>query len=228
MSSEIWKEIIDEYQLARSFLWCPKHSRSWSRKENDGFYHLWRAYHLATSCEVRQSLWYARVLYMMASEQRYKQSDYVILNTYLKPCMEAYAEAEKMGEAVLAEEKENAEYLYRLYLHNEAHTCSTEENYTAAYARIEGLPAETDFQFHDSKVLDFAHDSSTARLTLQYGEVKITLLFEDVYEIKVFSVDPDVVWISEFNCYPTFHSDTQLIFDVGFYKIQCGKIKVLQ
>ncbi len=228
MSYEIWDEIIDEYKLARNCLWCPKHSGDWCREENEGYYHLWRAYHLATSCGIKQPLWYARILYMMASEHQYKQSDYVILNTYLKPCMEAYAKAEEMNEAVSSKEKETAEQLYKLYLHNQTHTRSTEENYAAAYSRIEGLPSDTEFQFHDSRVLDFTHDTSSARLTLQYEKITITLLFEDVDEIKVSADELDIIWISEFYCYPSFYSETRIIFDIGFYRIVCGKIKVLR
>lgn len=228
MSSEIWDEIIDEYKLARNCLWCPKHCGYWERKENEGYYHLWRAYHLATSCEIKQPLWYARILYMMASEQQYKQSDYVVLNTYLKPCMEAYAKAEEMNEKVSSKERETAEYLYKLYLHKQIHTCSTEENYAAAYSRIEGLPVYTEFQFHDSKVLGFAHDTSSARLTLQYEKTIITLLFEDVDEIKMFADEVDIMGISDFYCYPSYNSDTRIIFDIGFYRIGCRKIKVLR
>lgn len=223
----VWTEIIEEYKTARHCLWCPKHSGNWSRKENEGYYHLWRAYHLADSAEAKQQLWYARILFMMASEQRYKQSDYIILNSYLKPCLAAFAEAAQNGDASSDEEYENAKFLHDYYLHQETNTDSSEETTQRAYLLIEGLDLQPSFQFHDSKVIGFSHDCSTAQLCLQFGETQITLLFEEIYEIKVNSADPETTWISDFDCYPTFHNAGLLIFDVGFYKIMCRKIKVL-
>lgn len=224
----VWTEIVEEYKTARHCLWCPKHSGNWSRDENKGYYHLWRAYHLASSAETMHPLWYARVLFMMASEQRYKQSDYIILNSYLRPCMAAYAEATQNGDMPSDDEYENAKYLYDYYSHQEANTGSSVETTERAYSYIEGLNLELNFSFHDSKVLGFSHDCDSAKLYLQYGETLITLLFEEVYEIKVSSVDPEATWILDFDCYPTFHNAQLLIFDIGFYKIQCRKISVLQ
>ena len=224
----VWNEIIEEYNTARQCLWCPKHSGNWSRKENEGYYHLWRAYHLAHASETKQSLWYARVLFMMASEQRYKQSDYVVLNSYLRPCMVAYAEAKQSGDAPTNEEYENAKFLYDYFAHVEANTASTEEITERAYSYIEGFTSDINFQFHDSKIIGFSHDCTSAQLHLQYDETIVTILFEEIYEIEVNSVDPEVTWISDFDCYPTFHNADLLIFDVGFYKIMCKKIKLVE
>lgn len=228
MALNEWDEIIKEYKAARYCLWCPKHCGNWSKNEDEGYYHMWRAYYLAKSSDVKQALWYARILYMVASEQQKSQSEYILLNRYLKPCMDAYAKAIQSGEAPSDAEYKNAKFLYDYYIHQEVNTKSSEEILNKAYSYIDGWSSELDFQFHDSKVLGFSHDGSTAQLKLQYDETTVALLFEDVYEIKVLSVDPQCTWISEFYCYPTFHNDSLYIFDVGFYKIQCKKIMLLK
>lgn len=153
---------------------------------------------------------------------------YVILNSYLRPCMAAYAEAKRNGDAPTDEEYENAKFLYDYFVHVESNTASTEEITERAYSYIEGFSSDMNFQFHDSKVIDFSHDCTSAQLHLQYDDTIVTILFEEIYEIEVNSVDPEVTWISDFDCYPTFRNPDLLIFDVGFYKIQCRKIKLVQ
>lgn len=224
----IWNEIIKEYKSARACLWCTTKCGFWYRKENEGYYHMWRAYHLASSCETKQPLWYARVLYMMASEQQHKQDDYVILNSYLRPCMAAYAESKQNGDNPTDMEYEKAKYLFDSFVHVASNTGSSEETTRCSYSYIEGFSPEMRFEFHDSKVISFSHDCSSAQLRLQYDGTRVTLLFEDICEIDICSPDPEHTWIYDFNCYPAFHNADILIFDTDFYKIKCRKIKLLQ
>lgn len=221
-----WETIISDYKEARHCLWCPKHTNNWRREENRGYYYLWKAYHFAEAAQEKRPLWYARILYMMACEQQYKQHRYSILNRYLKPCVAAYEEAKLGTEQPTKQEVESATYLYKQYSYEQSRRSYSEENEAKAYALIEGLSDVPDFQFHDSQVIAFSHDKETARLTLNYEGITITLLFEDVAEVSVYAVDPYVAYISDFYCYPVFHADACILFDIESYKIRCGKIRV--
>ena len=225
-TADLWDTIISDYKEARHCLWCPKNANNWHREENRGYYYLWKAYHFAEEASKKRPLWYARILYMMACEQQYKQHAYDILNKYLKPCVEAYEEAMLGTEQPSKQEVESATYLYDRYAHDESHRRYTAENCDEAHALIEGLAEMPNFQFHDSQVISFSHDKETARLTLDYDGITITLLFEDVSEVFVYGADPYVTYISDFYCYPAFQADTCILFDIESYKIRCGKIKV--
>ena len=165
---------------------------------------------------------------MMASEQQHKQDDYVILNSYLRPCLAAYAESKQNGDNPTDMEYEKAKYLFDSFVHVASNTGSSEEITRRAYSCIEGFTPEMNFEFHDSKVISFSHDCSSAQLRLQYDGTYVTLLFEDICEIDICSPDPEHAWIYDFNCYPAFHNADILIFDTDFYKIKCKKIKLLQ
>lgn len=223
-ATDMWDTIISDYKEVRLCLWCPKHANNWHREENRGYYYLWKAYHFAEAAEEKRPLWYARILYMMACEQQYKQHHYDILFRYLKPCVAAYEEAKLGNELPTKQEVESATYLYKQYVYERS--CHSDENAEKAYALIEGLADIPDFQFHDSRVVAFFHDKETARLTLDYEGITVTLLFEDVAEVSVYAVDPYVAYISDFYCYPVFQADACILFDIEAYKIRCGKIKV--
>ena len=224
---DVWDVIIADYKEARHCLWCPKHCNNWHRQENRGFYYLWKAYHFAEAAKEKRPLWYARILYMMACEQRYKQHNYDILHRYLTPCIAAYKEASISEEQPSKEEVESATYLYKQYLYEQSRRSYSTENAEKAYALIDGLEDFPDFQFHDSHVVAFSHDNETARMTLDYEGITVTLLFEGVSEVSVYSVDPYTVYISDFYCYPVFQADECLLFDIEAYKIRCNKIKVV-
>ena len=221
---DIWETIIADYKEAQFCLWCPKHCNNWRRQENRGFYYLWKAYHFAEEAQEKRPVWYARILYMMACEQKYKQHSVDILNRYLKPCIAAYEEAKRGDEIPSKLEVERATYLYKEYEYERS--CYSDENAEKTYARIKGLSEIPDFQFHDSQVVAFSHDKETARLTLEYEGLTITLLFENVAEVSVCGVDPYVAYIYDGYCYPVFHADACLMFDIEAYKIRCGKISV--
>ncbi|MBE6926870.1 MAG: hypothetical protein E7467_00020 [Ruminococcaceae bacterium] len=224
-TKDIWDSIIADYKEAQHCLWCPKHTKQWSRDGQRGFYYLWKAYHLAESAQEKHPLWYARILYMMACEQRYKQWDYEILNFYLKPCIAAYKEAMASAEQPTQKEVDAAQYMYEQYSYELANISNTADCVEQAYSRIEGLSSFPNFAFHDSKVIAFSHNESEASLTLQYDDVILTLAFDDVTEVHVNAVDPEITYIVDFYCYPAFRAKDCLVFDIGFYKIRCRKIR---
>ena len=226
IKNDIWNDIISDYQKARFCLWCPEHSNEWHREENEGYYFLWKAYHFATNAENKRPLWYARILYMMACEQRYKQSPYILLHQYLKPCITAYRKAETSSEQPTEKEVNDARYMYDQYSYEFSCRSSSEEAYQRAYSLIEGYNDDIDFQFHDSKVIEFSHTATTAKLILEYNDITATLIFNDVDEIEIKNVEPDIAWIFDFYCYPAFPTNSRIVFDIGYYKIQCGHIRI--
>ena len=223
---DIWETIIADYKEARFCLWCPKHCNNWRRQENRGFYYLWKAYHFAEEAQEKRPVWYARILYMMACEQKYKQHRYDILNRYLKPCVAAYEEAKQSEEVPSKLEVERASYLFKEYSYEQSRRSHTEENDTKARALIKGLSDIPDFQFHDSQVIAFSHDKEEARLTLEYEGITLTLLFEGVDEVCVYGVDPYVAYIYDGYCYPVFRANASIMFDIEAYKIRCSEISV--
>ena len=223
---DIWDTIIADFKEARNCLWCPKHCNNWSRKENRGYYYLWKAYHFAEEAQEKHPLWYARILYMMACEQQYKQHRHDILYKYLTPCVAAYEEAKLGTEQPTKQEVESATYLYKQYSYEQSRRSYSEENDAKTRALIKGLSDIPEFQFHDSQVIAFSHDKETARLTLDYEGITVTLLFEDVAEVSVCAADPYVTYIYDCYCYPVFQADACILFDIEAYKIRCGKIRV--
>ena len=64
-----WEAIKTEYDQARACL-REDGKDGWRRKQEEGWYHLWNAYHQAEQCETKEPLLYARILSMMNAESR--------------------------------------------------------------------------------------------------------------------------------------------------------------
>ena len=226
MDNGIWEEIIGDFKKARGYLRGRKRLRGgiWYRDEEKGYYHLWKAYHLATAQPEKNSLWYARLLYLMATEFRYKKWEGELLKKYLQPCMDAYENASREGEKVHELEVVWARALYDevSYIAQNATSDEAAEN---AYSVVEGLPEDLDFSYHDSRIVSFYHDDSTARLTLDYYGTQVTLRFEDFSEIEANLIDLDIAYISKAYCYQHYRAKNW-IFDIDFYKIHCERICV--
>lgn len=222
---ESWETIIDDFKKARYCLCCPKHTNNWGRNEKDGYYYLLKAYHFATNATEKLPQWYARIMYLMATENRFKQSNYEILNLYLKPCVEAYREAASSGVKVPELEVKYATEMYDEYMYVASCREDTDENYIKSCSHIEGFSIDDKFAFHDSKPISFTHDNTSAQLVLKYGDEVRTFVFEDLYSVEVYSTDPETTWISDFHCYPVCRDSSLFVFDVEFYKILSGRIK---
>lgn len=226
MVNKEWEEIILTYKKARECLWCPKHPRGgvWSRDEGHGYYYLWTAYRLATDSPQKNHLWYARILYMMANEQRYRQSGFEILKNYLKPCMEEYEKAKSEDKKPTELEITQAKAQYDLLNYN-CIIAHSDEAVERAYSLVEKFVDITDFSFHDSSVVAFSvNDTSTATLTLNYDEILLTLEFEGVSDIQFCELDPEHNWIYCAYCYHVYQG-TDYVFDCEYVKIQFQKLK---
>ena len=226
MDTGIWKTISDEYKAAKKCLWCPKHSGNWWRDDDGGMYHLWRAYHLATAAEEKDSLLYARIL-MMMNDEIHNVYSHTRFHKYVEPAMAFYNKAIEAGDKPCEKELEKARFYYNSLKYELEMTAETSEQYEKSYSMIPGLNEIEDFQFHDSKPLHFEHDSTSAKLVLKYDSVTVTFAFEGLVEIEV-NGDPTVNWINDFYCYRAFHNDKLLKFDIGYYRILCENINIVK
>lgn len=223
--NEIWTQIFEDYKVARYALWGSKHLSNWSRDETKGYYHMFKAYYEALNAEEKEPLVFARILVMMGDETDCKQSDYTRLHRYYLPAREQYELAVKAGLKPSDEELEHVNLYTDMLVYQ--FECE-DKNYYEQLSYIEGHERLTDFGFHDSKVIFFSHDKTSAVMKLQYDSEKVLELhFEDIYDIKIHT-DPVSDWINEFYCYPLFSCKEQLIFNIGFYKIICTKIFVAE
>lgn len=219
--NKTWSVILEDYEAAKQALWCPKHCGNWSRDEDKGYYHMWKAYYSALAAEEKEPLIFARILMMMGNEQNCKQSDYTRLHRYYLPAKEQYQLAIETG--LHPSEKELGHM--RLYVDSLNYQFECEnKSYDEQISYIEGFEALSDFGFHDSKVIFFSHDENSA--TMKFKDIKtLELLFEEVDDIQI-RTDPVCDWINDFYCYPTFYNKKKYVFDIGFYKIICSRIIV--
>lgn len=220
--SDIWEEIRKDYTKAKNALWCPKHANGWIREEEKGRYHMWKAYHLACETEPKDFLLFARILSMMADENRNEYSEYDRYKKFVKPAEEAYRKAQEEGQRPTEKELENILF----YAESLSYKFGCEDApYEEHIKHIQGSELLETFEFHDSKPIWFEQSEQSARLKLKYDSIIATFLFEGLIDIYV-EGDPLSTWISDFYCYPCFHNKDLLTFDLGYYKIICSSISV--
>lgn len=219
--NETWSAILKDYETAKFALWCPKHCGHWSRDDNKGYYHMWKAYYAALTAEDKEPLIFARILMMMGDEQHFKQSDYTRLHRYYLPAKEQYQIAIEAG---LKPTEKELEYM-KHYTDSLIYQFESEDKpYDEQVSYIEGHEILSDFGFHDSKVVFFSHDEKSATMKVKYTKT-LELRFEEVDDIEI-RTDPVCDWINDFYCYPTFYNKKKYVFDIGFYKIICSRIVV--
>lgn len=223
--NDTWIQISEDYKTARFALWCPRHHNNWSRDETKGYYYMWKAYYAAINAEEKEPLVFARILVMMGDEMNYKQGDHTRLYKYYLPAKEQYELAVKAGLKPSDKELEKVNFYTNMLTYQ--FECEG-RNYDEQLSLIEGHEKLKDFGFHDSKVIFFSHDKTSAVMKLKYNNEKVLELhFKDIYDIEIHT-DPVCNWINEFYCYPMFSCKDRLCFDIGFYKIICTKILVAE
>ena len=220
--NEEWQSILDDYKKAKYALWCPKHYNYWERDEDNGYFYMWKAYHAAINAEPKEHILFARILMMMAHEQRFKTSDYLRLKQYVKPAVEQYQLSIQNGDKPTEKELEMSQSEYDALTYQFACEHAPHEEQIKL---INGYEKLKSFQFHDSKVIKFEHDENQAFLTLKFDNTEIILKFDDVSDIKI-QTDPVCDWIYDFYCYRSFYGKDLLIFDIEFYRILCSSITV--
>ena len=227
---EKWRPILADYNKAKFALWCPKHCNGWARDEETGYYYMWKAYHQARTTEPKDYLIYARILSMMASESRGKESEFGRYHKYVKPAADAYHLAVRAGQNPSDKEMEYSyfeadqlEYIFN----------KQDESYEEQIKNISGYERLSDFQFHDSRFVSFEHNDQNALMKLNFDGCVATFMFEDVEDVQA-NFNYDNRWVYDFYCYPPFNpdrisngSDHGIVFDIEFYKIVCGKVTVV-
>ena len=227
MYSELWQKIADNYRTAKDCLWCPRHAGVWMRQDDKGRYHLWQAYYEAMTSEKKEDpLLYARIL-MMMSHENYNYSDYDRFHKFIAPAKDAYEDARASGQTVSDKELEEVNRYYDSLRYVLKKTENTKEQITDAYSCVEGLNDIEEFCFHDSKPVHFEHQDNRALLKLDYDGLCVTFEFTGLMDVQV-DGDPTCNWINDFYCYPLFWNPKYYYFDVGYYRITCEHIKVIE
>ena len=221
MNFSKWLEIESDYEVAKSCLWCPKEAIEWKRESERGYYHLWKAYYFAQQEDEKQDLIYARILIMMADEDRENLfNNYIRFHRYIAPAKDAYERAIQNNEVVCDNEYEKLirTYNYLKYMLN------MEDGSDESYSMICGLnEIEELFGFHDAKPIRFEHIGDNAELDIKYHDTSVRLKFSGIFDIRV-ETDPICDYIGEFYCYRIFDIPERIVFDIGFYEIVCEKI----
>ena len=217
-----WETIQTEYDLAKACL-RENGKSGWYREQEEGWYHLWNAYHQAAQCETKEPLLYARILSMMAAEGRFHYSDYDLYHKFEKPAAEAYEAAIAAGQKPTDRELEMIRFQgesMKYQLECEQKDFDDQVRWITGHEKLES------FDFHDSKPVHFELTDDSATLTLKYHDVLATFQFEGIIELKI-EADPLTDWIFECYCYPCYHNKQLFMFDTGYYKIMCSKISVM-
>ena len=222
-----WKEIIEHYEKAKEYLWGSSNNVNWHRDDENGYYQMWLACHEAMKNPVKDHLWYARILFMMLTEQRKNFSDYKLLHDYANVFMEEYQLAIEAGTPPTDRELEAAKF-ERDWLQHKVE-CKTNEinDWEKSIQLIEGSELLGDFSFYDSEPTMFKHEKDRAFLKLKYKDTVATFEFTDIYEIEI-DCDPVTCYIDGFFCYPFFRDNLErIVFDINQYKIICKNIRVV-
>ena len=218
-----WKEIAEDYDKAKSALWYDKNNKNWWRQEEIGHWHMWAAYCKAVESEIKDNLLFARILVMVAHENRFRVYDYELYHKFVKPAVEYYEIAKKSGQNPTDREvadivSESESLSYKL----EQGDLPYEEQIKtiAGYERM-----GADFCIYDSKPVWFEHDSNMARLKLKYDDKVVTLFFDGVLELYV-DGDPLINFIQDFSCYRCLYNSRLVEFDIGYYRFLCSSVSV--
>lgn len=222
-----WKEIIEHYEKAKGYLWGSPDDDNWQRDDENGYYQLWIACHEAMNKEEKNHLAYARILFMMLTEQRRNFSDKKLLEEYADVFMREYQLAIEAGEPPTDKELDAATFEHDWLQYKVECTTNKGNNWEDSVKLIEGSGDLVDFSFYDSEPTMFKHEKDRAFLKLKYKNTIATFEFSEIYEIDI-DCDPVKCNIKGFFCYPYFRDNMErIVFDIGQYKIICKHIRVV-
>ena len=223
-----WETIIEHYKKARKCFWLPKNTKNWHRDDDNGYYHIWTAYHMAKESEEKEHLWYGRILYMMLSEHRFMYSNYKLLHKFAIPMMEEFNLAIEDGDSPTEKEFKTAKRYYDWLIYDEKCHSNEYNGSDKSFQLIENGELLKEFDYIDSVPVHFEHNLDSAILKLKSGETVATFEFSDILEINL-SGEPYSNWVEDFFCYPRRidkDGPNELIFEIDNYKIICKHIKV--
>lgn len=223
----LWAQIAEDYKQARANLCGSKDAMNWHMDEDTGMYYLYCAYQAARTSTEKDHLLYARILSLMEWNQG-NLNDYTRLHRFIAPALAEYELAiQSGGQQPYEKELENIRQRFNAltYICEQEVACG--ESLERALSLIEGSELLSDFGFHDSKPILFQHTEQTAILKLDCDGVVATIEFTGLYDVEV-NGDPVTNWIDEMYCYRSYWIKDRLIFDIGYYKIECEHIKVIR
>lgn len=187
---------------------------------------LGQAYIAASEAQtVEDHLLYAQILYAMYHENLQNGSEYERFHSFIAPGWEQVKLAVAAGQRMIAKELAFYQETYEELAYIVQQTTDSREQSEQAYALVEGLSAVPEYGFHDSKPVHFEHGNEYALLVLEFHDIRLTLEFDHPYEIQV-NGDPITNWINDFYCYRSFRNSEYIIFDVGYYHIECKGVRV--
>ena len=194
----------------------------------NGYYHLFTAWKMAESEEVKDELTWARILRMLAENIRdcFFFDDYEKYKRFALPMLEAYKRAKEQGAEISGEELRGARMLLdRLDFWTKTHRNSRESG-EESLILIKNMESLKDrFEIHNSKPVLFSHDEKSAELIIDDGEYKVTLLFTGVWQIEVAPMDPLDCWIEHFSILKS-ELNGMLTCEIGEYTILCGSVEL--
>lgn len=227
IDQKLWMQIAEDYKLARAGLCGSKEAVNWHMDEDTGMYHLYCAYQAARTSAEKDHLLYARILSLMEWKKGYSINEYTRLHKFIAPALAEYELAvHSGGQQPYEKELENINRRFSELTYICEHKVDYGEALERSLSLIEGAELLSDFGFHDSKPILFQHTAQTAILKLDYCGVVATFEFSGLYDIEV-NGDPVTNWIDEMYCYRSYWIKERLVFDIGYYKIECEHIKVI-
>ena len=233
LDREKWNYIKDEYEKAKACLWCPKYCHEWSRNDDDGYYHLWNAYHEARNAEAKDHLVYGRILYMMLTEL---DNNFDVSTTsgkfhkFAAPMKREYDLAVNENRFIPEQEFNNITSRYRVLKSNSESRTDSEEEYLYGISLIENNELLGDFQFHDSQIIYFQIEGKRCVLKLDYYGYVVTFEFLGVMGYKVDMPDIPCDYIYEFWCKDfkdQCDGSRYIFYDLGFMNVCCRSVRII-
>ena len=219
-----WDSVKEHFEIAKSCLYCSDRKAIWHQEKEKGICHLLQAYYQAINLEPKDELLFARLLMSMYYNYEVGTEEGRVYRYVIPAYKHFLAAMESDGE------KPSKKELYRAkikYLEHEyiSKQCSDNE---ALIKNIVNFDKLQNFYFHDSEPIYFEHDDNNAVLKLRYFDdvhwQVVTFRFSDVDEV-VMRVSPQLSWIDRCYCYKLYNNPAYC-FDIGNYKITCGKITI--
>ncbi len=224
MDTKLWKQIAEDYDKAKHYLYCLKKVDNWHREEDKGIYYLLKAYLHAKEQPEKDCLLYARILMTMYWEYRFAKCEYDLLNYFVKPAFELYNEAIQKNLKPTDDEIKRLNIAYNELMHNMNNYHQEESVHNAAIEGLTEITESTIFSIYDSEVISSCIDKNNATLVLDYSGILVELKFYDVWEFHC-NIEIYNQYVNEFYCFRTYHDPDSFYFMLNCgYTIYCKRI----
>ena len=229
---ESWKPIVNDYVDARDALWGWGARRDRCSTLEDVYALLLDVYVRARNSEEKDHLWYARILYMMATRTEGMLGDSYVLDTYLTPCLAEYSIAEEEKRVYPdAREVVAAKDAYERVFRRHAQQLYYYEHRLESLSLVEGVREPEDFWFEDGLVSNVRLDGSTVTFEFDndWRDGASVFRCEGVGSLEVDISCPKLNWVSDCGLYPSDPTSGKgpVTLDFGFLKVTCERISIV-